>query len=114
MAKTKDTGIETSIYVIRGQRVMLDFDLARLYGVETKYLKKAVRRNIERFSDDFMFELSSWRFQFGTSRFEKKGFRICPFAFRGDGVAMLSASCLRRHTIHPVYKKKPRFLGASF
>jgi hypothetical protein len=52
------TQIEQSIYLIRGQKVMLDRDLAVLYGVETKQLKQAVRRNIERFPDDFMFELS--------------------------------------------------------
>ena len=60
------------IYVIREQKVMLDRDLAELYGVETKQLKRQVNRNIERFPDDFMFkltkeELENWRYQFGTS-----------------------------------------------
>nr|BDT29696.1 hypothetical protein BHI3_31620 [Bacteriovorax sp. HI3] len=64
--------IESMIYIIRGQRVMLDSDLAKLYGVETKNLNKAVQRNKKRFPDDFMFQLTeieeeSLRFQFGTS-----------------------------------------------
>lgn len=72
--------IEKMIYVMRGQKVMLDSDLAELYEVETKMLKRAVRRNIERFPDDFMFELTkeeleNWRYQFGTSNKEKMGLR---------------------------------------
>jgi hypothetical protein len=64
--------IETKIYTIRGQKVMLDRDLAKLYGVETKRLKEQVKRNIERFPDDFMFELNDeefkrWRSQFASS-----------------------------------------------
>jgi len=73
---------------------MLDFDLARLYAVETKILNKAVKRNIARFPDDFMFELSeeefaSLRFQFGTSRWGGRRYR--PYAFTEQGVAMLSS-----------------------
>lgn len=73
------------IYLIRGQKVMLDRDLAELYGVETKRLKEAVRRNIDRFPDDFMFEmtqeeLENWRTQFATSNAEKMGLRRPPFA----------------------------------
>lgn len=69
------TVIENKIYEIRGQRVMLDFDLAEMYEVETKNLNKAVKRNIERFPEDFMFQLSSTeyenlRFQIGTSSWE--------------------------------------------
>lgn len=84
------------IYVIRGQKVMLDSDLALLYGVLTKNLKKAVNRNIERFPSDFMFEMTkeefeNWRFQFGTSNREKKGLRIQPYVFTELGVAMLSS-----------------------
>ena len=72
--------ISSRIYFIRGQRVMLDRDLAELYGVETKRLKEQVRRNIERFPDDFMFELSkseftNWRSQFATSNRDKIGLR---------------------------------------
>lgn len=78
--------IENMIYVIRGQKVMLDSDLASLYGVETKALKRAVRRNISRFPNDFMFEmtfeeLENWRYQFGTSNREKMGLRVQPFVF---------------------------------
>ncbi len=68
--------ISSKIYLIRGLKVMLDRDLAELYDVETKILKRAVRRNIDRFPNDFMFELSKkemedWRCQFGTSNGEK-------------------------------------------
>lgn len=75
--------IETMIYTIQGQKVMLDMDLAKLYRVETKVLKRAVRRNNKKFPPDFMFELSKdelndWRCQFGTSNKEKMGMRIPP------------------------------------
>ena len=80
-----DEVITNKIYLIRGEKVMLDRDLAELYGVETKYLKHQVRRNILRFPDDFMFELTEkelqlWRSQFGTSKSEKMGLRYPPFA----------------------------------
>ena len=89
--------IENKIYEIRGQKVMLDFDLAEMYEVETKYLKQMVRRNAERFPEDFMFQLSneevnclisSLRLQIATSN--KGGTRYSPFAFTEQGVAMLS------------------------
>ena len=84
--------IQNLIYVIRGQRVMLDFDLARLYEVETSHLKRQVRRNMERFEgEDFMFELSHdelLRCQIGTSSWG--GSRYGAFAFTEIGVAMLS------------------------
>ena len=96
----KQTTIESLIYEIRGQKVMLDFDLAELYQVETKRLKESVRRNIERFEgDDFMFELTSeeynsliisLRSQIATSN-ERGGRRHMPFAFTEQGVAMLSS-----------------------
>ena len=91
-----DDSIINKIYIIRGKKVMLDFDLSQLYGIETKQLKRAVRRNIDRFPDDFMFEmkdkeLQNWRSQFGTSNREKMGLRIPPFAFTEQGVAMLSS-----------------------
>ena len=96
----KQTAIESLIHEIRGQKVMLDFDLAELYQVETKRLKESVRRNIERFEgDDFMFELTveeynsliiSLRSQIATSK-EKGGRRHMPFAFTEQGVAMLSS-----------------------
>jgi hypothetical protein len=92
--------IQNKIYEIRGQRVMLDFDLAELYETETKRLKEAVRRNLSRFPDDFMFELSpkEWeilRTQFSTSSWG--GIRYQPFAFTEQGVAML-ASVLKSET----------------
>ena len=66
--------LATTIYTIRGEKIILDRDIARLYGIETKVLKQAVRRNIDRFPLDFMFELSddefaNWRTQFATSNF---------------------------------------------
>lgn len=86
--------INNKIYVIRNQKVMLDFDLALLYQIETKRLKEAVRRNIERFPEDFMFELTKEEFdnlrsQFATSSYG--GTRYMPFAFTEQGVAMLSS-----------------------
>jgi len=87
--------IAGKIYFIRGAKVMLDRDLADLYEVETKVLKRNVRRHIDRFPDDFMFELSkeelkNWRSQFGTSKGDKMGLRYSPMAFTEQGVAMLS------------------------
>ena len=110
MAKKKRTGaviplerITHSIILIRGQKVMLDIDLARLYGVETKTLNRAIRRNIDRFPEDFMFQLttqeyadlrrhlgsSNLRYQIGTSSWG--GRRHLPYAFTEQGVAMLSS-----------------------
>ena len=101
--------IQSKIYEIRGQRVMLDFDLAELYQVETKRLKEAVRRNIERFEgDDFMFELSEeeynvlkdrLRSQIASLEIDGRGKypKYPPFAFTEMGVAMLS-SVLRSET----------------
>ena len=87
--------IQEKIYEIRGQKVMLDRDLAELYGVETKVLNQAVKRNIRRFPDDFMFQLSKdeftfWKSQIVTSKADKKGLRRNPYAFTEQGVAMLS------------------------
>ncbi|MDH4027535.1 MAG: ORF6N domain-containing protein [Nitrospirota bacterium] len=85
--------IEQKILLIRGYKVMLDRDLALLYDVETKVLNKAVRRNIERFPSDFMFQLTkdefdNLKFQFGTSSWG--GTRKLPLVFTENGVAMLS------------------------
>ncbi len=85
--------IQNKIYEIRGQRVMIDSDLAALYQVETKYLKRTVNRNIQRFPPDFMFELTpeEWEFlrcNFGTSSWG--GTRYLPYAFTEQGLAMLS------------------------
>lgn len=94
------TVIQNKIHTIRGQKVMLDFHLAELYGVETKRLKEAVRRNVSRFPIDFMFELNveEWRIlrtQFATSSWG--GARYVPFAFTEQGIAML-ASVLNSET----------------
>lgn len=85
--------IATKILFLRGEKVLLDADLALLYSVETRVLKQAVRRNIDRFPEDFMFQLtpdefSNLRSQFVTSRWG--GQRYPPFAFTEQGVAMLS------------------------
>jgi hypothetical protein len=86
--------VESKILSIRGLKVMLDSDLAALYGVETKYLVKALKRNLPRFPADFMFQLDKeefeyLRFHFGTSR-QWGGRRYLPHAFTEQGVAMLS------------------------
>lgn len=86
--------IQQQIIEIRGQKVMLDFHLANLYEIETKVLKQAVKRNINRFPTDFMFELNkeefeSLRSQFVTSK--RGGLRYMPFTFTEQGVAMLSS-----------------------
>ncbi len=91
-----DEVVMTKIYYIRGNKVMMDRDLAELYGVETKRLKEQVRRNIDRFPEDFMFEmtkdeLENWRSQFATSNSEKMGMRVPPFMFTEHGVLMLSS-----------------------
>ena len=89
--------IEKAILFIRGEKVLLDRHLAELYGVETKVLKQAVRRNIKRFPSDFMFELTkeefkNWRSQFVTSSSPQwGGARYQPMAFTEQGVAMLSS-----------------------
>lgn len=88
--------IERKIYLIRGHKVMLDSDLADLYEVLTKNLNLAVRRNRERFPEDFMFQLTkeeaeSLRLQFATSKTGRGGRRTLPYAFTEHGVAMLSS-----------------------
>lgn len=90
-----DEVITNKIYLIREQKVMLDRDLAELYGVETRVLKQSVRRNIKRFPEDFMFEMTKeeleiWRSQFATTSDDKKGLRYAPFCFTEQGVTMLS------------------------
>ena len=85
--------IESLIYEIRGQKVMLDRDLARLYGVETKVLNQAVKRNIKRFPEDFMFQLNREEFENLKSQIVTSswgGIRKLPHAFTEQGVAMLS------------------------
>jgi hypothetical protein len=111
--------IQNRIYEIRGQRVMLDFDLALLYEVETKRLNEAVKRNIKRFPDDFMFRLtklewqSMWsqivtpsddkmtmRSQIATASQNKRNINVTPFAFTEQGVAMLSGILNSDKAIH--------------
>lgn len=114
-------GIKSRIHVIRGQRVMMDFDLAQMYGVKTGRLNEQVKRNIERFPEDFMFQLTkgeleilrsqivtinedssrcqngildddgNWKSQIATSNYAKMGMRKLPYAFTEQGVAMLSS-----------------------
>src|SRR5258708_19890542 len=88
--------ITQKIYFVRSARVMLDADLARLYGVATKNLNKAVKRNMRRFPQDFMFQLSADEMrnlsgQLGTSRRGQAGRRSPPYAFTEQGIAMLSS-----------------------
>ncbi len=95
--------IESKILMIRGHRVMLDRDLAKLYGVETFNLNKAVKRNIDRFPADFMFQLTQEEiknliFHFGISSWG--GVRKMPYAFTEQGVAMLSSVLHSKRAIH--------------
>jgi hypothetical protein len=88
--------IERRIYLIRGHKVMIDVDLAELYGVPTKRLNEQVRRNSKRFPADFMFQLTkveaeALRSQFATSKVGRGGRRSLPYAFTEQGVAMLSS-----------------------
>ena len=97
--------IERAILLIRGQKVLLDADLAALYGVETKVLVKAVKRNAERFPADFMFQLlpeevTRLRFQIGTSKGGRGGRRYAPYAFTEQGVAMLSGVLRSPRAVH--------------
>ncbi|HEX5989563.1 MAG TPA: ORF6N domain-containing protein [Solirubrobacterales bacterium] len=87
--------IEKRIFVIRNRQVMLDEDLADLYGIETKRLIQQVKRNLKRFPEDFMFQLSkteteALRSQFATSNEGRGGRRYAPYVFTEQGVAMLS------------------------
>ena len=88
--------IQSKIYEIRGQKVMLDRDLAEMYGVLTKVLNQAVKRNPDRFPEDFMFQLTNeetqnWKSQIVTTNSIKMGVRRNPYAFTELGVAMLSS-----------------------
>lgn len=96
--------IESKIFLVRGRKVMLDRDLAALYDVTTGNLNKAVKRNIERFPDDFMFQLTkeetrNWIFQFGTSSKERMGIRRRLYAFTEQVVAMLSSVLRSRKAV---------------
>ncbi len=94
--------IQNKILVIRNQQVMIDRDIAELYGVETKRLNEQVKRNIERFPDEFCFQLNdsefhNWKSQFATSNSDKMGLRKKPYAFTEHGVTML-ATVLKSET----------------
>ena len=96
MNELSPKSVEKMIYLIRGQKVMLDSDLAELYGVETKALNRQVSRNQVRFPEDFMFRLTSEEYEFlrcqnGTSNEGRGGRRYLPLAFTEGGVAMLSS-----------------------
>jgi hypothetical protein len=96
--------IENLIILVRGQKVMLDQDLATLYGVETRKLVQAVKRNIDRFPEDFMFQLTKDEFdllrsQIVTSK-QRGGRRYPPYAFSEQGVAMLSSVLNSKLAIH--------------
>jgi phage regulator Rha-like protein len=91
-----DEKVISKIYLIRGKKVMLDRDLAEMYGVETGQLKRQVKRNAGRFPEDFMFEMNklelrNWRSQFGISKEDRMGLRYAPYCFTEQGVAMLSS-----------------------
>jgi len=88
--------IEKKIFLIRGKKVMVDRDLAMLYQVPTKVMNQAVKRNLLRFPEDFMFQLTAiemenWKSQFVTSNSGKMGLRKKPYAFTENGIAMLSS-----------------------
>ncbi|HCZ35193.1 MAG TPA: DNA-binding protein [Cytophagales bacterium] len=91
-----DEVVTNKIYLIRGKKVMMDRDLAEMYGVETRRLNEQVKRNEKRFPNDFMFqmthiELEDWKSRFATSKKEKMGLRKLPYVFTEQGVAMLSS-----------------------
>jgi hypothetical protein len=91
-----DSVVLSKIYLIRGKKVMVDKDLAEMYGVETKRLNEQVKRNIKRFPGDFMFQLNldefeNWKSQFATSNSVKMGIRKRPYVFTELGVSMLSS-----------------------
>ena len=96
--------IQEKIYEVRDQKIMLDFDLAELYGTETKVLNQAVKRNADRFPKDFMFRLtlkewSTMRSQFVTASQKKRNINITPFAFTEHGVTMLANVLKSRRAI---------------
>lgn len=96
MVNVSEHIILNKIFIIRDKKVMIDRDLAEMYGVETRVLNQAVKRNSERFPEDFMFQFNNqdfenWKSQFVISNKEKMGIRNMPYAFTEQGVAMLSS-----------------------
>ena len=97
--------VERKIYLIRGKKIMLDRDLASLYGVETRSLNQAVKRNLDRFPEDFMFQLTkdetkNWISQIVISNKERMGLRQSPYAFTEQGIAMLSSVLKSQRAVH--------------
>ena len=93
LSLTKKINIEDMIYEIRGKQVMIDFDLARLYNVETRSLNQTVKRNIKRFPEEFMFQLTLSEWKYISSHFvmtSKRPYKSLPYVFTEEGVAMLS------------------------
>jgi hypothetical protein len=116
--------IEKVIFFIRAEKVMLDADLASLYGVETKAVNRAAKRNLKRFPSDFMFQLTAeesadLRYQVGTSKQGRGGRRYPPYAFTEQGVAMLSSvlsserAVLVNIEIMRAFVKLRRMLGSN-
>ena len=110
------TVIQNKIYEIRGQRVMLDRDLAELYGVTTSALNQAVKRNSDRFPPDFMFRLTdaeteNWKSQIVISNSVTMGLRRNPYAFTEQGVSMLSAVLKRSVAVQSIIDIMRAFLA---
>lgn len=106
--------IESLIYAVRDEQVMLDSDLAKLYDVETKVLNQAVKRNIQRFPPDFMFQLTKeecLRSQFVTSNKGRGGARYLPYAFTENGVAM--HACNKAHDRFLIIDEEVYHIGHS-
>jgi hypothetical protein len=112
-----EDAIISKIYWVRGRKVTLDYDRSEMYAVETKQLKRQVRRNIDRFPDDFMFELTfeeydALRSQIGTLKRGEHS-KYAPMAFTEQGVAMLSNQRERRHKDYPAHRRvRPDILGS--
>lgn len=103
--------ISNKIYFIRNQKVMLDVDLSELYSIETRRLNEQVKRNLSRFPDDFMFQLTENEFQHLKSQFATSswgGTRKLPYAFTEHGVLMLSSVLKSDKAIHPRQSRTER------
>lgn len=105
--------VQQQIFVIRGKQVMVDRDLAALYGVETRVLKQAVKRNPERFPEEFMFQLDNqefekWRSQIVMSNSDKMGLRYPPFAFTEQGGRHVISSTQKSYSYFSKYRHNER------
>ncbi len=104
--------ISSHILTLRGKQVMLDRDLATLYQVETRALNQAVKRNLDRFPDDFIFQLTkeefeNWKSQIVTSNADIMGLRKMPYVFTEEGIYMLALSCVVLWRHRRVYLSEP-------